>query len=379
MPNGKIISPEAPTRDIMIEKLGEQDPGAWAWLGARRAGEVSEAAPLQRFTSALFNLLQQQQLMQAQKIATPAEPGMPPAIQRSIREAEAGALTPGITQIRDIMEQARAISKEVETAQQRAQENARNLIKDTYTMLGPAGFKQMSDKEKRNLERLAGYPRGFIDLLPEPAPTWETKTVGKSLLRINPITGETQLLYKEPEEPEEDEPLTYTEAEALGVPYGTTKKQARGLVPMSATARNTLLQIKQAQNIVKEIEDLTTKLDLPDSPIERLTKGANLRLGALLHTNVDAATFEARKEALLATLSRATGEKGVLTDKDIERIRTTMPSLTDTKAVAKSKINQLRTLFKEFESTAQSVFTQPVTAPTTALPSVEDYLTQMGF
>jgi len=58
---------------------------------------------------------------------------------------------------------------------------------------------------------------------------------------------------------------------------------------------------------------------------------------SLLQNDADAAAYEATKKAFLSKLSRATGEKGVLTDPDIKRIESAIPDFYDTPQTAETK------------------------------------------
>ena len=60
----------------------------------------------------------------------------------------------------------------------------------------------------------------------------------------------------------------------------------------------------------------------------------------------DAKIYLNSRDAFLSSISRASGEKGVLTDYDVERIRKALPDETDTVGTAKRKMEIARTLFE---------------------------------
>ena len=151
-----------------------------------------------------------------------------------------------------------------------------------------------------------------------------------------------------------DKLLSVSEATALGVPYGTTKSQAVGIVPTSQATRNTINTLNKADIIANQIEQAINKLNLADNWIEAPVRGAALTGGVATKTNVDAVAYNALSTGLLSQLARATGEVGVLTDQDIQRVKSLLPSFYDTKATAKAKIDQLRNFFGELKSSVSN-------------------------
>lgn len=133
---------------------------------------------------------------------------------------------------------------------------------------------------------------------------------------------------------------------------------AQGVQVLSSTQRNTLSELSKASEIVGQLDSQLKQLNLGSGLLGRITKGAELFLGSQLQTSEEAALFQSLKEGLLSTLSRATGERGVLTDQDIQRARNLLPKLTDSKEVASGKMEQLEALFGAFENKAVSTFTQ---------------------
>jgi hypothetical protein len=64
--------------------------------------------------------------------------------------------------------------------------------------------------------------------------------------------------------------------------------------------------------------------------------------------------------AFTSMLARAAGEKGVLTDTDIARIKKALPSLNDTVATAQQKMTILRTLYQNIEQGALNAYSSPL-------------------
>jgi len=183
--------PDYPTRDILQLGLTEGDPGAASLLASRMAKTTAEATPINMFNLKLMDLLKQYQQLgtrpfeeralgleeeQVERIMREAEPGMPPRFQRYVREAEAGALEPSIAGARagartfaeqlrgfgDVLEQSRAIVAQMQQSEEQARRNARDLIRDAFAYLGGSAFEGMDPKELEQLEKTAGYPKGFL-------------------------------------------------------------------------------------------------------------------------------------------------------------------------------------------------------------------------
>lgn len=70
-------------------------------------------------------------------------------------------------------------------------------------------------------------------------------------------------------------------------------------------------------------------------------------IATLTQNDADAAAYEATKKAFLSKLSRASGEKGVLTDQDIKRIENALPTFYDTPDTAQTKMDLVRQVMGE--------------------------------
>lgn len=154
--------------------------------------------------------------------------------------------------------------------------------------------------------------------------------------------------------------LTPAEAEKFGVPFGTTKDEVVGLSPLGVTQREAASAFISAKEIIKSIGFLSDKLITADSFPGNLTQGALLQGGALTKQNTDAALFASKKEGLISLLVRALGEKGVLTTQDVNRVRSLLPSFFDTKDIATTKIADLEEFINNVEKNTLQSFTTPV-------------------
>jgi len=101
-------------------------------------------------------------------------------------------------------------------------------------------------------------------------------------------------------------------------------------------------QLKQtlAENI-QRLKILRSKVELKGKYKSVLGKVAS----SLVGYDPEYAQYEALREALIAQIARIiSGEKGVLTDRDIDRAKKMLPSLGETEAQARAKFKQLEDL-----------------------------------
>ena len=65
----------------------------------------------------------------------------------------------------DVLSQARLIQQGLETSANQARDDARSIIKDALGSFGSGAFGMIDSKELGALEKLAGYPKGFLQQL----------------------------------------------------------------------------------------------------------------------------------------------------------------------------------------------------------------------
>lgn len=99
---------------------------------------------------------------------------------------------------------------------------------------------------------------------------------------------------------------------------------------------------------------------------QAIEQAARLEARALL-PNSQERLYKDTKKAFLSMLTRAAGEKGVLTDIDVQRIEKALPTFLDTRQIAQQKQAQLRKIFDAQVQGAVSAYlgvnpTQPNTA-----------------
>jgi hypothetical protein len=96
--------------------------------------------------------------------------------------------------------------------------------------------------------------------------------------------------------------------------------------------------------VLNRIETLVGNLGLKEGWLGAQLGAPGLSVGAASGANEEAKLYQEVKRAFLTTLSRASGERGVLTDADIERIGEALPDFNDTKELANQKMAEVRGL-----------------------------------
>ncbi len=144
-------------------------------------------------------------------------------------------------------------------------------------------------------------------------------------------------------------------AGALGVPYGTTAQQAAGARPLTAAQRTKLdaqnASLAIVDNMERQIQALTKAgTKFPTGPLERIRAIPQTAKDIYLQANPQLVRVHRQVEGTLALIVRSLGEVGTLTDGDIERARSLMPTfapIPDTEAVIQQKLAGLRELIRE--------------------------------
>lgn len=115
-------------------------------------------------------------------------------------------------------------------------------------------------------------------------------------------------------------------------------------------------EVEAGGRLVDELGSMYSKVQeeglTAQSPLLGRLKGAAGTYGAVTQTSTAAATYNSVKKAFLSKLSRATGEKGVLTDKDLSRIEKALPTFYDTPGVAENKLKEVKMIITSAISSA---------------------------
>lgn len=173
---------------------------------------------------------------------------------------------------------------------------------------------------------------------------------------MNPLTGGilSHEILKDVEKatPFTDRPLTLAEQQAFGAPAGTLRSQVKGQTPVAPEQRTKLGELGKAMPILKELRSGIGSLDLAESVATTVAKGP-LLASQSLSPATKAGIYNAKKKAFLAQLSRASGERGVLTDQDIARIMASIPGFFDTKKSAEDKLRTTERIINEIQQRAE--------------------------
>ena len=141
-------------------------------------------------------------------------------------------------------------------------------------------------------------------------------------------------------------PLTPTEAGRAGLPMGTTRGDITGQVLTTPTQREKTTELDTGRYMLDSIRQMADELIQADSPGAAVVQGIRLNTGAFAKSNPVAATFADQRQALLGIISRQVGaERGVLTDRDIQRINDALPHFRDTRAIKNRKMAFLTGMF----------------------------------
>jgi hypothetical protein len=132
---------------------------------------------------------------------------------------------------------------------------------------------------------------------------------------------------------------------------------------LSDTTQNKLREARatfaSADSLLKSIESLTKKVITATSPTQIPFQWLKRTIGGKTKSNSDAAVFASTINAFTSLLTRAAGEKGVLTDQDVLRIKQALPSLFDTKKVADQKLATLRSIYASIKQGAVDAYSVP--------------------
>jgi LysM repeat protein len=147
------------------------------------------------------------------------------------------------------------------------------------------------------------------------------------------------------------------------LPYLQRAAQEMGLPLLSKEDANkvqeSLQSFSSASALVQQIVNLTSNvLTAPDNAGAQTVQAARLKaieLAPSLSTDNNAKQFISARNSVLSLLTRAAGEKGVLTNQDIARIAQALPSYSDSSTLAAQKA-------ANFSSVLQSVLTGALNA-----------------
>lgn len=128
-------------------------------------------------------------------------------------------------------------------------------------------------------------------------------------------------------------------------------------------AKESIAAFNTAEGMLNQIESLS-------APVANAGNFVTANLGGVLgwlggKTGADSGSrlYMTTRDAFLSQLTRAAGEKGVLTDQDVARIKNALPALNDTKIVKEQKLKNLKELFTTIKTGSVSAYTNPLSPP----------------
>lgn len=135
---------------------------------------------------------------------------------------------------------------------------------------------------------------------------------------------------------------------------------------------------QSAASLIEQVRKLTKNVVNADNSQTSMTfQGFNLQRIAAApwsSTNNDAKAFIAARESLLSLITRAAGEKGVLTDSDVARIANALPGYYDNKDLATQKAANLDAVIQSvFQGAVKAYITNNIGSGTSNQPPPSGY------
>lgn len=154
-------------------------------------------------------------------------------------------------------------------------------------------------------------------------------------------------------------PMAQSYSAQNGIPL-LSKEDATKLKEANAT-------FSSADALLSTVEQYANKIVTATSPAGIPGQYVSTKLGSLFKTNPDAVLFDSSISAFSSLLTRAAGEKGVLTDKDVARIINGLPTRTDTVESATKKVEALRSIYESVKNGTFNSYIGSKSAPTQSM------------
>lgn len=142
-------------------------------------------------------------------------------------------------------------------------------------------------------------------------------------------------------------------------PVGTTWEEAKqaGAISVSPTVREKLYAIDSSKEIVQSIDALSDTLIKAKTAPSAGLQGAILTVGGWTNLNQVAGVYKATISEFAGQLARTFGgEKGVLTNEDIQRVLRGLPVFGDTKAMRDYKMAMLNNLMVSAQNSQKKIY-----------------------
>lgn len=130
-------------------------------------------------------------------------------------------------------------------------------------------------------------------------------------------------------------------------------------------ARDTINELNAARVIVNQLRAMNEKLDQHrgEGGLKRLTSGLKLSAQAFSQApgiGEDAALYESQLESMLANIARSRGERGVLTNQDIDRVKKSVPDLWVARGLSKKQFDVADQVFNDIETRIIRTYSQRI-------------------
>ena len=130
---------------------------------------------------------------------------------------------------------------------------------------------------------------------------------------------------------------------------------SKGYVPVSSGEETRAMSMEAADAIIGRIDGLADKVFVAEGIGARAASGPKKKFSYWLGTDPDLDLYESLKSGLMANIARTFGERGTLTDRDIDRIQKLFPvavptfgrPLPDSRTVAKRKLGEIKDIIAE--------------------------------
>lgn len=125
-------------------------------------------------------------------------------------------------------------------------------------------------------------------------------------------------------------------------------------------SRDVLATFKTSDNMLQQIEDLADKIVTAQTPQDIPKQYLEGKIGGITKFNPDAAAYLDTVKSFGSMLTRAAGEKGVLTQLDVDKILNALPKLTDTVDSKNKKLKMLRGLYGAIKTSSIEAYTMDI-------------------
>lgn len=141
-------------------------------------------------------------------------------------------------------------------------------------------------------------------------------------------------------------------------PPGLSQRELnrQGYVKVDDKSKRDLLLLLSVDQVVQNVNELSGRLITAETASDAALQGARLTAEAFARTNPEAVAYQDGRQAFLGVISRSLGaERGVLTDRDIKRLETLLPSFRDTAAARDAKLSILNGMLKTAVETQKKI------------------------